>query len=100
MDELLILIREGVILHFGTFSSLIIFTFVFFFVYLWFREQVCIIVCPYGRLQGVLLDKNTIIVAYDHERGEPRGHELKQKQNEPYFSYKVANNIFFKIFHF
>ena len=73
MDELLILIREGVILHFGTFSSLIIFTFVFFFVYLWFREQVCIIVCPYGRLQGVLLDKNSILVAYDYLRGEPRG---------------------------
>jgi cytochrome c oxidase accessory protein FixG len=73
MDELLILIKEGIFLHFGTFSSLIIFTFVFFFVYLWFREQVCIIVCPYGRLQGVLLDKNSILVAYDYIRGEPRG---------------------------
>ncbi len=73
MDELLVLINEGVFLHFGTFSSLIIFTFVFFFVYLWFREQVCIIVCPYGRLQGVLLDKNSILVAYDYIRGEPRG---------------------------
>lgn len=73
MDELFILIKEGIFLHFGTFSSLIIFTFVFFFVYLWFREQVCIIVCPYGRLQGVLLDKNSILVAYDYIRGEPRG---------------------------
>ena len=73
MDELLVLIKEGIFLHFGTFSSLIIFTFVFFFVYLWFREQVCIIVCPYGRLQGVLLDKNSILVAYDYVRGEPRG---------------------------
>jgi cytochrome c oxidase accessory protein FixG len=72
MDELTILIREGVFMHFGTFSSLIIFTFIFFFVYLWFREQVCIIVCPYGRLQGVLLDKNSILVAYDYIRGEPR----------------------------
>lgn len=73
MDELLVLIKEGIFLHFGTFSSLIIFTFVFFFVYLWFREQVCIIICPYGRLQGVLLDKNSILVAYDYVRGEPRG---------------------------
>jgi cytochrome c oxidase accessory protein FixG len=38
-----------------------------------FREQACVIVCPYGRLQGVLLDPNTIVVAYDNVRGEPRG---------------------------
>jgi cytochrome c oxidase accessory protein FixG len=37
------------------------------------REQICLIVCPYGRLQGVLLDKDSIVVAYDHVRGEPRG---------------------------
>jgi cytochrome c oxidase accessory protein FixG len=46
---------------------------IFFFVYYWFREQVCLIVCPYGRLQGVLLDRNSIVVAYDYLRGEPRG---------------------------
>ena len=57
----------------GTLISLLIFTTVFFFVYWWFREQVCLVVCPYGRLQGVLLDKNSIVVAYDHKRGEPRG---------------------------
>jgi cytochrome c oxidase accessory protein FixG len=81
MDELLILIKEGIFLHFGTFSSLIIFTFVFFFVYLWFREQVCIIVCPYGRLQGVLLDKNSILVAYDYIRGEPRGKKSDKSED-------------------
>jgi cytochrome c oxidase accessory protein FixG len=59
--------------HFKNFITLAIFTTVFFFVYYWFREQACIVVCPYGRLQGVLLDKNTIIVAYDKVRGEPRG---------------------------
>ncbi len=59
--------------HIGTLISLLVFTTVFFFVYWWFREQVCIVVCPYGRLQGVLLDKNSIVVAYDHQRGEPRG---------------------------
>ena len=53
--------------------SLLTFTTVFFFVYWWFREQACIVVCPYGRLQGVLLDKNSIVVAYDRLRGEPRG---------------------------
>ena len=57
----------------GTLASLMLFTCVFFFVYWWFREQACIVVCPYGRLQGVLLDKNSIVVAYDYKRGEPRG---------------------------
>lgn len=61
----------------GTFVSIIIFTSVFFFVYWWFREQVCLIVCPYGRMQGVLLDKDSIVVAYDYERGEPRHHFKK-----------------------
>ncbi|MDQ2863822.1 MAG: 4Fe-4S binding protein, partial [Bacteroidota bacterium] len=59
--------------HLGTLASLLIFTSVFFFVYWWFREQVCLVVCPYGRLQGVLLDRDSIVVAYDHKRGEPRG---------------------------
>ncbi len=65
--------------HIGTLSALMIFTTVFFFVYWWFREQACIVVCPYGRLQGVLLDKNSIVVAYDHKRGEPRG-KLKKEE--------------------
>jgi cytochrome c oxidase accessory protein FixG len=67
------LVEGGIFVHFGTFSALVLFTLVFFFVYIWFREQACIIVCPYGRLQGVLLDKNSILVAYDYVRGEPRG---------------------------
>ena len=73
MDEVIKLVKEGIFVNFGTFSALVIFTLVFFFVYYWFREQVCLIVCPYGRLQGVLLDRNSIVVAYDYLRGEPRG---------------------------
>src|ERR1022692_4100988 len=72
MDELLGYV-ESPSEHIGTLVSLLIFTSVFFFVYWWFREQACIVVCPYGRLQGVLLDRNSIVVAYDHKRGEPRG---------------------------
>lgn len=66
--------------HIGTLISLLVFTTVFFFVYWWFREQACIVVCPYGRLQGVLLDKNSIVVAYDYNRGEPRGHLKKESK--------------------
>jgi polyferredoxin len=68
--------------HIGTLISLVIFTSVFFFVYWWFREQACIVVCPYGRLQGVLLDKNSILVAYDRLRGEPRGRLSKHAKKE------------------
>ena len=52
----------------------------FFGVYTRFREQVCLVVCPYGRLQGVLLDKNTLMVSYDKVRGEPRGKIHKNKE--------------------
>jgi cytochrome c oxidase accessory protein FixG len=71
MDELLGYLKDPS-KNIATLVSLLIFTTIFFFVYWWFREQACIVVCPYGRLQGVLLDKNSIVVAYDHKRGEPR----------------------------
>ncbi len=43
----------------------------------WFREQLCLIVCPYGRLQSVLLDADSLIVGYDERRGEPRGNRRR-----------------------
>ncbi|HGE5774965.1 cytochrome c oxidase accessory protein CcoG [Flavobacterium psychrophilum] len=69
-DELFKMIKEGPENHVSTLISLLIFTGVFYFVFAWFREQVCIIACPYGRLQGVLLDNKSINVAYDFVRGE------------------------------
>jgi cytochrome c oxidase accessory protein FixG len=39
----------------------------------WFREQLCLIVCPYGRLQSVLIDDDSLVIGYDQQRGEPRG---------------------------
>jgi len=71
-EELFKMIREPLAMHLGTFSALLIFTAIFYAVYAWFREQVCLIVCPYGRLQGVMTDRNSILVAYDYLRGEPR----------------------------
>jgi len=65
--------------HIGGLTSLLIFTAVFYAVYAFFREQACTVVCPYGRLQSVLLDRNSIIVAYDYKRGEPRAKFRKQK---------------------
>jgi polyferredoxin len=72
MDQLLSYVQNPT-QNVATLVSLFVFTTVFFFVYWWFREQACIVVCPYGRLQGVLLDKNSIVVGYDYKRGEPRG---------------------------
>ncbi len=77
LDEVLKMASEPVSAHVGGFVAILIFTGVFFFIYSWFREQVCIIMCPYGRMQGVLLDKESIIVAYDYVRGEPR-HKFKK----------------------
>ncbi len=45
----------------------------------WFREQTCLVACPYGRLQTVLLDRQSLIVGYDVNRGEPRGRGGKER---------------------
>lgn len=82
MDDVLAMVKEGIAANLGTFISLLGFSAVFFFVYYWFREQVCIVVCPYGRLQGVLLDKKSIVVAYDYVRGEPKGKIKKEKEGK------------------
>lgn len=58
--------------HLGGFISISIFSLVFYGVFAWLREQVCTTICPYGRLQGVLLDRNSMLVGYDHIRGESR----------------------------
>jgi cytochrome c oxidase accessory protein FixG len=79
IDKLWVIITEPVSLHIKGLTSILVLTGVFYGVYAYFREQVCIVVCPYGRLQGVLLDKKSVVVAYDYERGEPRG---KIKKNE------------------
>lgn len=80
VDQLFHIMREPVKAHLGGFISLLLFTGAFYGVYSRFREQVCLIACPYGRMQGVLLDKHSIVVAYDYVRGEPRG---KFRKNEP-----------------
>lgn len=39
----------------------------------WMREQVCRVICPYSRFQGAMMDRSTLVIAYDEVRGEPRG---------------------------
>lgn len=71
-EQLFKIMTEPVSAHLGGFIAIIFFTLVFYTVYAFVREIVCTVICPYGRLQGVLLDKNSIVVAYDYLRGEPR----------------------------
>ncbi len=73
MDELIKIITDPPSKHIQGLLAITAFSGVFYFIFSSFREQACTIVCPYGRLQGVLLDRDSIVIAYDHVRGEPRG---------------------------
>jgi cytochrome c oxidase accessory protein FixG len=72
-DRWLELISEPISQNLGAFGIMILISGVFYWIYSFFREQICTMVCPYGRMQGVLLDSKSIMVAYDYKRGEPRG---------------------------
>lgn len=71
-DALVRLVTEPPTAHLGGLTAMAVFTAAFYGVFARFREQVCTIVCPYGRLQSVLLTRESIVVAYDYKRGEPR----------------------------
>jgi cytochrome c oxidase accessory protein FixG len=73
IDALQRIIVDPINAHTSGFIAITLFTGLFYFIFIWFREQACILVCPYGRLQGVLLDPNSIVIAYDYLRGEPKG---------------------------
>ncbi|MGB0403600.1 MAG: cytochrome c oxidase accessory protein CcoG [Salibacteraceae bacterium] len=71
-EELLAIQTDNPADHIVGLLALIGFTGLFYGVFAHFREQVCIAVCPYGRLQGVMLDRNSVVVAYNYTRGESR----------------------------
>ncbi|HCY76139.1 MAG TPA: cytochrome c oxidase accessory protein CcoG [Ignavibacteriales bacterium] len=79
MDKVISIISQPPAAHLSGFIALIAFSLIFYWVFTFFREQACTIVCPYGRLQGVLLDQDSIVIAYDHKRGEPRSKIKKDK---------------------
>jgi cytochrome c oxidase accessory protein FixG len=80
--KLLQYVSTGPLENLSTFVALLIFTGIFYFIFAWFREQVCTIACPYGRLQSVLLDKKSVVVAYNNKRGEREKGRSKFKKNE------------------
>lgn len=71
--ELLHALRSSPAQHPTAFAWMAIMTAVLYFDFAWFREQTCLVVCPYGRLQSALIDGDTVIIGYDAKRGEPRG---------------------------
>jgi len=73
IDQVMEIVTQPPSANLAGFMGLIGFSTIFMLVFSWFREQACLVVCPYGRLQGVLLDNNSINVMYDYVRGEPRG---------------------------
>jgi cytochrome c oxidase accessory protein FixG len=71
-------VLESPLDHLGGFGVVLGVTSLMLFDFGWFREQMCIVTCPYGRLQSVLLDRQSLIVGYDRRRGEPRAKPKKR----------------------
>jgi len=82
VEQTLTYIVEGPQAHLIPFIVIMLNAGAFYMVFSWFREQACIYVCPYGRLQGVLLNAKSLVISYDHKRGEPRG-KLKAQATNP-----------------
>ncbi|MBL0008346.1 MAG: cytochrome c oxidase accessory protein CcoG [Saprospiraceae bacterium] len=79
IDEVVKIIGEPFSQHIGLLVGLIVFTLLFYSVFAFVREIICTTVCPYGRLQGVMFDKDTMQISYDYKRGEERG-KLKKTE--------------------
>lgn len=71
-DQVLEIVRRSPTEHPTSFLTVVISSAIILFNFGWFKEQFCIIACPYGRLQSVLMDENSLVVGYDEKRGEPR----------------------------
>ncbi len=73
LPGLLDMMRQGPGAHGEAFAWMLAMTAAIYFNFAWFREQLCLVVCPYGRLQSALIDNDTLVIGYDTKRGEPRG---------------------------
>jgi cytochrome c oxidase accessory protein FixG len=78
LHGLFAMMKTGPLAHPEAFAWALGTTALMYFNFAWFREQLCIVICPYGRLQSVLTDPDTLVIGYDAQRGEPRG-KLKEQ---------------------
>jgi cytochrome c oxidase accessory protein FixG len=73
LQEVWSMMHEAPSEHWGAFGFIAVATGILYFNFAWFREQLCIVVCPYGRIQSALIDDHSVVIGYDARRGEPRG---------------------------
>jgi cytochrome c oxidase accessory protein FixG len=73
IPEVWSMVRSAPVEHWSAFAFMAIYTGVLYFNFAWFREQLCIVICPYGRIQSALIDDHSLVIGYDAGRGEPRG---------------------------
>ena len=71
-DALWAIVTDSPRRHVTGLAAITIFSIVFFLVFARFREQACVLACPYGRVMSSIIDRHTITVVYDAVRGEPR----------------------------
>lgn len=81
-EQLLQWMSQSPTRHVGAFALMLGTTVLMAFDFAYFREQTCIVACPYGRFQSVLLDRHSLIVGYDEDRGEPRAPKRKGESDE------------------
>ncbi|MBL7787446.1 MAG: cytochrome c oxidase accessory protein CcoG [Chitinophagales bacterium] len=80
VDRVWAIINEPISQHIGLLLGMLFFTVMFYGVFAFVRDLVCTTICPYGRLQSVMLDKDTMQISYDYQRGEPRGKMTKNQE--------------------
>jgi cytochrome c oxidase accessory protein FixG len=81
VDRLAVWVRQSPLEHPASFMIMLAVTGLMLFDFGLFREQLCIVACPYGRFQSVMLDRDTLIIGYDQQRGEPRGKVRRSAHN-------------------
>jgi cytochrome c oxidase accessory protein FixG len=77
LPEVWSMMRAAPVEHWSAFAFMAIYTGILYFNFAWFREQLCIVICPYGRIQSALIDDHSMVIGYDAQRGEPRGKSLR-----------------------
>jgi polyferredoxin len=82
LPEVWHMVRSAPAEHWSAFGFIVVATAALYFNFAWFREQMCIVLCPYGRIQSALIDENTMVIGYDVNRGEPRGHLTGDRRQE------------------
>jgi cytochrome c oxidase accessory protein FixG len=73
LPSLVDMVQESPAKHPTAFTWVVVMSAILWFNFAWFREQLCLIICPYGRLQSAMTDRDTMVIGYDFNRGEPRG---------------------------